>query len=619
MANTDVLNARSGDVLECFLYPNFCYAQNSEQITEELLLEEIDKYNQKITIYTKDYMWHRDSLKFHPRTKRSILLQAIVEGSGHDEGEIVPHIHATLHFDEDVGDEWFTVFLIYNLTKVFDGLIARLSDSDGEFLLIETADALPSWSNPETCEKRVFISNALIHVIPDKNKLLIDMLRSVSDKPEVYKLSGEVQSIIQKKISIFPNEIQERKHKARAYLPDKAAAMLQQDPSLIAPAIRMLFHSDSFERKVCRGMRYFPPEQRTMVNVRMTKCLYAMIMHCRYTGDPMTGWNIPTVTSPTYNAHILGIKIACGLEILVASAHKGKRVKESDQNTELSNERLQIREKTLNTFVSRLELSGYFKGLLQGSQEREKLLQLAKEYFSKNSSSYEVSPPIVDSEADRALRVMQYVQTNDVEIPERDEASLSPADCDSWLNIDPAQLEKLLGERWTDKMSKTEKQSPLTLERRVQNFLKEPCDIEGVQLFGDSKSKTEVEDTGRIEFDTDAFDIALRDILDLVVPGDDGEFDDSSEGSLGRDDEDKCGEMDQYMRLLDTELQVEGVKDHATGTKESPEKVESNLMESLAREEGGSGPMGNIIGGPVRKFMQLQLQSPSSVPPDLQS
>jgi hypothetical protein len=34
-------------------------------------------------------------------------------------------------------------------------LICRVTDSDGEFLLIEAAEYLPEWANPETCEQRV--------------------------------------------------------------------------------------------------------------------------------------------------------------------------------------------------------------------------------------------------------------------------------------------------------------------------------------------------------------------------------------------------------------------------------------------------------------------------------
>ncbi|XP_033207628.1 protein ecdysoneless homolog isoform X2 [Belonocnema kinseyi] len=532
--------------------------------------------------------------------------------------QIIPHIHATLRFDEDVGDEWFIVFLIYNLTKAFGGLIARISDSDGEFLLIEAANFLPPWANPETCQMRVFVLNESIHVILDKHKPLIDILNSLCHRPNAYKLSEEVQSIIRKRISVYPEEIKERVHKAKAYLPEKAAAMFQHEAGLIAPAIRMLFHSDPFERKVCRGMKYFPPEQRVMVNVKMTKCLYAMVVHCRYTGDPMTGWNLPPVNSPTYNAHLLGVKIACGLEMLVARAHEELRKRKNDENNISNNEGLPMNNKKLNSYISQLELCGYFKGLLKDSQEREKLLKLAKDYFVRNSSSSELINSSLETEADRALKLWKNVQTNDVEIQAQEESTLSPADSDSWLIIDEIQLDKLLGERWDDRSSKGHKQSSQNLRGKVQDFLSEKTDVEGVQLFGDGETKSDVEDNGRIEFDTDVFDSTLQDILDLVVPGGDGEFDDSSEGSLGGDGED-TGEMDKYINLLDAELRTKQVMGDQSTMLKSPDKVELNLMESLSREAGGSGPTGNIIGGPIQKLMHLKLQSPSTVPPDLQS
>lgn len=138
----------------------------------------------------------------------------------------------------------------------------------------------------------------------------------------------------------------------------------------------------------------------------------------------------------------------------------------------------------------------------------------------------------------------------------------------------------------------------------------------------------DAEDGGRIDFDADVFDSTLRGILDLVVPGGEGEFEGSSEGSLGGDDEDKGGDMDKYMRLLDSQLQSQMVKDESVVANDgdeddddtnSADPVEANLRESIEAEAGGSGPAGNIIGGPVRRLMHLQLQSPTTVPPDLQS
>ena len=136
----------------------------------------------------------------------------------------------------------------------------------------------------------------------------------------------------------------------------------------------------------------------------------------------------------------------------------------------------------------------------------------------------------------------------------------------------------------------------------------------------DSDAKHDQDDGGRIDFDTDVFDSTLRDILDLVVPGGDGEFDGSSEGSLGGDDDDKGGEMDKYMRLLGSEIKTGLVKDETHAQNNFKDSSEANLAQSIEEEAGGAGPAGNIIGGPVRRLMHLQLQSPTnSVPPDLQS
>lgn len=135
----------------------------------------------------------------------------------------------------------------------------------------------------------------------------------------------------------------------------------------------------------------------------------------------------------------------------------------------------------------------------------------------------------------------------------------------------------------------------------------------------ESEVTRDIEDSGRIEFDSDIFDCTLRGILDLVVPGNEGEFEGSSEGSLGEDDEDKRNEMDKYMRLLNSELKSEMKTDGQSETNEHSDVIEDNLMKSIVEEAGGSGPAGNIIGGPTRRLMHLQLQSPTTVPPDLQS
>lgn len=132
------------------------------------------------------------------------------------------------------------------------------------------------------------------------------------------------------------------------------------------------------------------------------------------------------------------------------------------------------------------------------------------------------------------------------------------------------------------------------------------------------KGNADVDDS-RIEFNADAFDCALRGILDLVVPGDENDFDSGSESSIGGSEDDHGGELDKYMRILDSQLEMDLHMSAVRGTANGNTDTEANLRESAESEAGGAGPVGNILGGPVRRLMHLHLQSPSSVPPDLQS
>lgn len=123
-------------------------------------------------------------------------------------------------------------------------------DSDGEFLLIEAAEYLPNWADPRTCQDRVFVYNGEIHVVRGNNISCFEMLANVRQKPDISRMPDEVQAALKKKISIYPEEITNRMHKARAFLPERAIAILKQEPGLIAAAVRSVCRSDPLERKV---------------------------------------------------------------------------------------------------------------------------------------------------------------------------------------------------------------------------------------------------------------------------------------------------------------------------------------------------------------------------------
>lgn len=54
-----------------------------------------------------------------------------------------------------VDDEWFVVWLLKQVTEKWRDAAVAVEDDDGEFLLIEAADVLPSWVTPQNAAHRV--------------------------------------------------------------------------------------------------------------------------------------------------------------------------------------------------------------------------------------------------------------------------------------------------------------------------------------------------------------------------------------------------------------------------------------------------------------------------------
>ena len=66
-----------------------------------------------------------------------------------------PHVYGRTCFHDNVQDEWLIVYLLFELCCYHPDLVVMVTDSDGQFLLIEAAHHLPKWLKPETSENRV--------------------------------------------------------------------------------------------------------------------------------------------------------------------------------------------------------------------------------------------------------------------------------------------------------------------------------------------------------------------------------------------------------------------------------------------------------------------------------
>ncbi len=89
---------------------------------------------------TRQYLWQRDAFNLAAAPTASAATQPFLQG--------------TLCFGENNEDEWFTVWLLQQITSQISGTAARIWDEDGEFLLIEAAHVLPRWLQPNTSPER---------------------------------------------------------------------------------------------------------------------------------------------------------------------------------------------------------------------------------------------------------------------------------------------------------------------------------------------------------------------------------------------------------------------------------------------------------------------------------
>jgi hypothetical protein len=88
--------------------------------------------------YLKDYIWQREGFKLEITKEDGIMA-----------------LRGRTNYGDSIEDEWVIVYLLRELTKKHQDIWVKVVDSDGQFLLVEAAGALPSWLEPEVADNRV--------------------------------------------------------------------------------------------------------------------------------------------------------------------------------------------------------------------------------------------------------------------------------------------------------------------------------------------------------------------------------------------------------------------------------------------------------------------------------
>lgn len=499
-----------------------------------------------------------------------------------------------------------------------------MEDSDGEFMLIEAADHLPGWATPEKCANKLYIMNGQLHMIQRPEDITMgEAVAMLRQSPTAHRVSHPVEVCVQERIKGYPDEgVPAHQHRANAYVPVNVARLLTENPNWVAASVHAFCNRDPIDLKTIRAMKYFPPEHRVYTPVRFTKCLYAMLLHQQYLPDRRTGWQLPAKLHPDYKEAVLGMRLACGFEILVAGAQKKGQL-EFDES-----------DKQWSVFIKSLTSKGYFKGLLEGSQEYGQLKEAAKDYFLQHESNDSKWTTEVGVEI---LKQLREIDSSEEHHFPADKSMLPESESDEWLNVDACDLDRMMKERYKCNLEDIELQDEdqgENLAKQLEEFLKMKSDYEGVEEKNKRSGGPTVEanaSSSAIDFDPDLFQSQVKNLLNFVIPednwhsedsGDMSDYDGEEEAERNNIDEDMTqGKMKLYMDMMDKELKGTTVgksfvaqpakKEQNTENGEAaggefddieefkPVDIEmntvKNMLESYQSQLGGPGPTSNLL------------------------
>uniref|UniRef100_A0A8I5UGC4 Ecdysoneless cell cycle regulator n=1 Tax=Pongo abelii TaxID=9601 RepID=A0A8I5UGC4_PONAB len=511
-------------------------------------------------------------------------------------GGVPAHMFGVTKFGDNIEDEWFIVYVIKQITKEFPELVARIEDNDGEFLLIEAADFLPKWLDPDNSTNRVFFHHGELCIIPAPRKpgaeswlpttppTIPQALNIITAHSEKILASESIRAAVNRRIRGYPEKIQASLHRAHCFLPAGIVAVLKRRPRLVAAAVQAFYLRDPIDLRACRVFKTFLPETRIMTSAHGFEILCSKC-------------------SPHFSD--------CKKSLVTASP-------------------------LWASFLESLKKNDYFKGLIEGSAQYRERLEMAENYFQLSVDRPESS--LAMSPGEEILTLLQTIPF-DIEDLKKKEANLPPEDDDQWLDLSPDQLDQLLqeaaGKKESESVSKEEKEQNYDLTQvseSLKAFISKVSTHKGAELPREPSEAP-------ITFDADSF---LNYFDKILGPrpheSDSDDLDEEDFECLDSDDDldfetHEPGEeaslkgtldnLKSYMAQMDQELahtcisksfttrkQVEPVSqttdnnsdEEDSGTGESvmaPVDVDlnlvSNILESYSSQAGLAGPASNLL------------------------
>ena len=491
-----------------------------------------------------------------------------------------------------------------------------MSDSDGEFLLIEAAKVTPKWLSPENDTNRVWIHAGNLLLIPpgisppSTPLSLHDAIATIKSTPAAALThSPLVEAEAFYRLEKYPSHIRASLHHSPVTIPRKLAYILHACPKSVAPATEAFYTRDPRALKSLLSLPEktltFPPTDLVTVSVRFTKVLYAQLKAQHFPPPPV--WrdafahaNTPTTTTTTTTT------------TQTNPAPPPSQDDDDDDDDAAT--------KTLARLSLGMKLTTGFELLAQTAPT------------SPHRAAREVALLLADLAEDGGDTALP----SDAEIAAWE--GVGREDAEGWMDVDFEGLGRTL-EGKEGELGDVGGQGGLRkMVERFEAFLNdEGAGVEGAEveeMDRDDDEEDEDEDSDEdedreVSFDEDMFARMMREMMGL--PGEEGGGMEKGKQKVAKEDEDEddVDEIRKITEQMEAELRGHGVlqldpkpktvasiKEKGEGPskaglvgregddadEDSDEEVDidynlaKNLLESFKSQAGMAGPAGNLLG-----------------------
>lgn len=511
------------------IFPDFALSDSITAEEVDFRLKELQvKCLDTISDFAKDYIWQHESFNLQPAMTSSCPCILSPNSRDSNPRPPVPHLHGKLKYGDNVEDEWFVVFILHEITKRIPSVSARVWDTDGEFLLIEAAYAIPRWLGPENSWNRVFIWRGELHILPlptseaEVYQLPVkpsvrDSLRALTSGFVETRANDAVQNAINGRIKCYPDKARIDMHKVRVRVPLSVAQVLKHEPHLISKAVEAFYDRDVDSMKAASRMeKFLSSKEMVDISARMSRAMYAQLMQQAFQAPRC--YPMPPLSSPNYKDAELGMKISCGFEMMYKQrSHYQSETEDAEAGTSgsgaagvesLALKAVRSRDIGWEAFRRSLENRGYFRGLLEGSKEHKKLMDEALDYY-RNTTLFSRVSKVMHSPVKCIDEILALPHSSSDFVG----LDLPPNDDDTWLyngeeDLNAAMLERQKEidsyerERLKRKQSKnptgnysTSRETmndfnPEDVAKNMQAFVDKMSSYEGAEVSGNGNSES---------------------------------------------------------------------------------------------------------------------------------